>query len=626
MIKNILAALTAFLMATAVLSAQTPDPMQGGIEVSKKSTNNFDGTYTINIEAFVTGSQITSTELVSTPVDAVLVLDYSSSMVNNKIGSGKSSPTRLKALQTAVAQFLRTMKANQDDYNATQTDPTKKITHKVAIVTFNSSANLRLTFANGALSSDAAVNTIISNVNSWTTAQWTRSDLGIQKGYDELAANARDGAQPIMVFFTDGEPTSSKDYPFSTTVANNAIKAAYNVKKAKGETGLTIGGTSYQGLGAPLYVVSVVAARDNMGTFMNNVSSNYPSATSMTSSGSRNTNNIDYLMVAPDEAALNAAFVSIASDITSGGAAINLGSQTITADIIMSDFQIAKSFGAITKDRIDVYAKPFTGIDSSGDYTWGNRIDESPSPYTITVTDDIDGNHIVSISGFSFSDHWCGYDYENNVRGDIHLGGQKLCLDIDLVPNLESTGGFVATNHELSGIYVKDPNTGEEKLLKSFGVPPTVYTPCDIIVEREGLKPGESAIYKVVRYKGSVLDTSYETDVVVTADANGKAIATLKGDVSYLANASDPTSETLYSYKIVESQISVNNPSANAYGKWDWSYKHDFDEAVIQHPLYTSGGDLDNEFIFGPADSKNIDVNTYDEAAKKNVFKKLNID
>lgn len=54
-----------------------------GINISKSISKNDDGTYTINLEAYATGSVDVSTEEKYTPTDIVLVLDQSASMLEN---------------------------------------------------------------------------------------------------------------------------------------------------------------------------------------------------------------------------------------------------------------------------------------------------------------------------------------------------------------------------------------------------------------------------------------------------------------------------------------------------------------------------------------------------------------
>lgn len=62
-------------------TAYADDPPAGsGMKFSKTATANADGSYTITLEAFATGSQTTSTQTEDVPTDIILVLDQSGSM------------------------------------------------------------------------------------------------------------------------------------------------------------------------------------------------------------------------------------------------------------------------------------------------------------------------------------------------------------------------------------------------------------------------------------------------------------------------------------------------------------------------------------------------------------------
>ncbi len=63
-------------------SAYADQPGDSGMQVSKKATANQDGTYTITLEAYATGSQVTSTITKDIPTDIILVLDQSGSMAD----------------------------------------------------------------------------------------------------------------------------------------------------------------------------------------------------------------------------------------------------------------------------------------------------------------------------------------------------------------------------------------------------------------------------------------------------------------------------------------------------------------------------------------------------------------
>lgn len=76
------------LFCTLIVPASTAyaePPSGSGMQVSKTAIRNNDGTYTITLEAYATGSQVTSTITEDVPTDIILVLDQSGSM-NDDIG------------------------------------------------------------------------------------------------------------------------------------------------------------------------------------------------------------------------------------------------------------------------------------------------------------------------------------------------------------------------------------------------------------------------------------------------------------------------------------------------------------------------------------------------------------
>ena len=67
-------------------AAAADDAPGSGMKISKTATANNDGTYTITLEAYATGSQVTTTVQKDIPTDIVLVIDQSGSMAE-EIGS-----------------------------------------------------------------------------------------------------------------------------------------------------------------------------------------------------------------------------------------------------------------------------------------------------------------------------------------------------------------------------------------------------------------------------------------------------------------------------------------------------------------------------------------------------------
>ncbi len=75
---------------------ETPEPVNNpGVETKKEVTDNKDGTYTVEIESYVTGKTITTET--AAPVDIILVLDM----------SGQMEKADLSAMKTAANEFIR---------------------------------------------------------------------------------------------------------------------------------------------------------------------------------------------------------------------------------------------------------------------------------------------------------------------------------------------------------------------------------------------------------------------------------------------------------------------------------------------------------------------------------------
>ena len=71
------------LFCTLIVPASTAyaePPSGSGMQINKTATPNSDGSYTITLEAYATGSQVTSTQTEDVPTDIILVLDQSGSM------------------------------------------------------------------------------------------------------------------------------------------------------------------------------------------------------------------------------------------------------------------------------------------------------------------------------------------------------------------------------------------------------------------------------------------------------------------------------------------------------------------------------------------------------------------
>ena len=157
-------------------------------------------------------------------------------------------------------------------------------------------------------------------VNSIKPNGATQADFGMQLA--QGITSEREGAQKIVVFFTDGSPTSSNG--FEAEVAKDAINTAKTIKSG-GATIYTIGIFN----GAKPDDDPTSNDTSNKNKFMHAVSSNYPDATSSISYGFLGTKkwNVNfgnpvagasYYKSATNAAELDQVFKDISSAITSG--------------------------------------------------------------------------------------------------------------------------------------------------------------------------------------------------------------------------------------------------------------------------------------------------------------------
>ena len=268
-----------------------------------------------------------TTSLVSKPLDIVMVLDASGSM-DDPMG-GKGSPKRIVALKNAANHFIDTIA----EQNKNVKDASKQ--HQVAIVKFagkksdkvgndtyrddGNTYNYSQTMLGLTVCKDGGAKSLKNTVNLIEPAGSTRADYGM-----DLAKGiaGREDAQKIVVFFTDGSPTSSNG--FEAEVAKDAINIAKTIKSG-GATIYTIGIFN----GAKPGDDPTSSRTSNENKFMHAVSSNYPDATSSVSHGFFRTEkwNVNfgnpvagasYYKSATNAAELDQVFKDISSAITSG--------------------------------------------------------------------------------------------------------------------------------------------------------------------------------------------------------------------------------------------------------------------------------------------------------------------
>ena len=282
--------------------------------------NRGDSAFITALSALSSTSNVSSTS--TTPLDIVLVLDASGSMddpMNDNDGT-----KRIDALKKAANDFVTTIaKQNQGI-----SDSSKQ--HQVSIVKFSGKKSAAVgndTYREDgytynysqvmkAMSPCTDAVAFTSTINSISPAGATRADYGLQLAQSQTSS--REDAKKIVIFFTDGSPTSTRG--FESGVASDAVSAA-KAMKDKGTTVYTVGIFS----GANPSADPSGASNENK--FMHAVSSNYPEASYTYTQGfwggwnwdlGTRAEGSDFYKSASNAADLDKVFEDISSEIVKG--------------------------------------------------------------------------------------------------------------------------------------------------------------------------------------------------------------------------------------------------------------------------------------------------------------------
>lgn len=400
----------------AILGGETPNTANigriwtdktvstGTITTSSGSViNRGDSAFITALSALSSTSNVKSSS--TTPLDIVLVLDASGSMDDSMDDGTK----RIDALKSAANNFVNHIA----EQNQGISDSSKQ--HQVSIVKFSGDKSAAVgndTYYRGgyeynysqvmkAMSPCTDAAAFRNTINSINPAGSTRADYGLQLA-DSQTSN-REDAKKIVIFFTDGSPTSSSG--FESEVASSAVSAAKAMKDKK----------------ATVYTVGIFSGADpsdnpsgtsNENKFMHAVSSNYPEASYTKSGGylggwnwdlGTRVEGSDFYKSATNAEELNKIFDDISSEIVKGagyptnateGAEHTSG--YITFDDALGAYMQVDSFKAIalngqtfenptknTAGNVDTYT--FDGTVAMGDKSvnLGNVV------ITITKSDDL---------------------------------------------------------------------------------------------------------------------------------------------------------------------------------------------------------------------------------------------
>ena len=416
----------------------------GGLVMTKTVRQTSESEFLLTLEAYATGE--TRTETKDIPMDIVLVLDVSGSM-DDPI-NGSDSQYKIDVLKSAVNGFIdkvaekspnssiAVVKFAGDEKTETGND---KYTDYWGYTYNYSQTVIGLTAAGtGAAALKDAVNALDPDGS-------TAADYGMNRAKSIIDSVKNNDHQKVVIMFTDGEPNHSNG--FSTTVANDAIKASKSIKGA-GATVYTIGCFS-----------KTYKDTENVPKYMNRVSSNYLDATTMRD-GTKTSS--DYYKTVSSAEDLNNIFKTISETV--GTTTVKLDDTSVLRDVISDSFTLPEGY---TDGDIKAYSVSCESSTKNADgtytYTWKTTPDADK--YDVTVADD---NKTINVTDFDYAANWVDqYDV-----GGSKSHGKKLVVEIPIVLDPDATGS-VDTNGPASGIYA---SADAETAFANFKTP-TVYVP-----------------------------------------------------------------------------------------------------------------------------------------------------
>ena len=592
--------------------------IQGGVAMGKSVTAINSTTYKLTLETFTTGKTTIVDE--TKPVDLVLVLDVSSSMsMNNYVYKTDDGSyvegTRLEALQYAVKKFIREVAHNDAYYenggrrkNAAGEEIV--LGNRIQMITF-STTNSTTAIFNKFQPAFANETSLLSEVDDFAVDNGTHPETGMNLANTWLSTSQSEmpNSSRVVVMFTDGLPGDSYPPRFNYTIARNAVNNARTSKQNYGATVYSIGLIDFTGMSN--------TDKNNITGMLEHISTNYPNGSasgtnnSITYSGTRGEG--DYYFDA-NEKDLGDIFEDVAH--ASAGAQASVPGESQVVDKVSSSFKIPTNF---TAENVVVY---YRTINLAGDEWTGSSTTTAlekvilPETYDLTKLPPEDASYMTDddkvgvylhngqlvILGFDYSrkdtegadgsaskpynGYWVGW------RDVDKCAGRELVIELNIEPISGATGGDnTNTNTKDSGVYIPQYDaagnfTGYAPI-SQYPYPDTDL-PINIIIQKEGLKHGESATIQI--YRSPQMTTGDDRWDPVTGKPKpvaqtdddwenfSKVILTNKGDDNDSVIKTLLSLDPSYVYRLVED---------------DWGFGYKLDTKSV-----TTSSQEKNPFIF----------------------------
>lgn len=624
----------------------------GGLVMTKTVRQTSESEFLLTLEAYATGTTTTTTT--KDPVDIVLVLDVSGSMddymetysistdgiyyyyagyfsgyqrvyycsrcggwytkehgswhgtqlfpktsasdTNTRYTQFYSDVTKITALKTAVNAFIDNVAKESPDSNIAivkfADDKSSQIGNTVYGGTNYSQIVKELTTVN-----KAGASSLKTTVDGLTATGSTAADYGMEHAWDIIRKDPNKDRQKVVVMFTDGEPNHYNG--FDESVANDAITASKSIKDAKA-TVYTIG--CFGSLDAD--------KKDNVDTYMNYVSSNYPNATSMTADPGAQAEKPNYYKTVSSAADLNNIFTEISQTI--GGTTVTLGNTSVLRDVISDSFTLPEGYKDGDIKAYSVSCESSTkNADGTYTYTWKTTPDANK--YDVTVADD---NKTINVTDFDYAANWVDqYDV-----GGSKSHGKKLVVEIPIVLDPDATGS-VDTNGPASGIYA---SADAETAFANFKTP-TVYVPFFTVahvesrVNDQGKNFGQETSrkdYPLWCYKEFNLTSVVTANHLYGGTFNEETCTTVHKDVQEQGNPMElnPTENaTYYIWEVPNTYLTPRN-----YNVWRHLPENNGQKTVVRlYPLTTAdrirykqvGFVIDGQDYVSGCDEFNVTIN-----------------